>query len=225
MRMCKFIGGGALIGAILFVLLAIFGGSGVPEYMIVEICINGPIGAIIGSAIGLLVHMVTHKSRSRTEPARVVIPATGNPLMAADEASPSVPTLPEPREFEQFNTAPEESIESDDFDPFQDVERESAEPIAAEALTMGMAMPGEGEGPVYGQPTMRPEMQPGMEPPRDQIPSEPVRETSGVLVGGLMMLGAVVWFVAGLAMGWIYFYPPVLFIIGLVTLIRGVASR
>jgi len=39
--------------------------------------------------------------------------------------------------------------------------------------------------------------------------------------GGLMMLGAVVWFVGGLFAGVIFFYPPILLIIGLVTTIKG----
>lgn len=39
--------------------------------------------------------------------------------------------------------------------------------------------------------------------------------------GVLMMVGAVVWFVAGLFGGIIFFYPPILFIIGLVTMVKG----
>ena len=38
----------------------------------------------------------------------------------------------------------------------------------------------------------------------------------GIIGGALMMLLAVVWFIAGLYFGWIFFYPPILFIIGLV---------
>jgi hypothetical protein len=44
----------------------------------------------------------------------------------------------------------------------------------------------------------------------------------GVLGGIAMMLIAVVWFVIGYQAGYIYFYPPILFIIGLVGLIKGV---
>ncbi len=39
--------------------------------------------------------------------------------------------------------------------------------------------------------------------------------------GVLMMVGAAVWFFVGLAANVIYFYPPVLFIIGLVTVLKG----
>ena len=44
----------------------------------------------------------------------------------------------------------------------------------------------------------------------------------GQVLGGIgMMVGAVVWLVVGLMCGWIFFYPPILFIIGLVTMIKG----
>lgn len=46
----------------------------------------------------------------------------------------------------------------------------------------------------------------------------------GVLGGVLMMIIAVVWFVVGWTAGYIFYYPPILFIIGLVGLIRGVAQ-
>ena len=44
---------------------------------------------------------------------------------------------------------------------------------------------------------------------------------SSMLKGIGMMVGAVVWFVVGLAFGYIFFYPPILFIIGLVTFFKG----
>jgi hypothetical protein len=48
------------------------------------------------------------------------------------------------------------------------------------------------------------------------------RLTSGKLMSGLaMMLGAVVWFVGGLFIGLIFYYPPVLFIIGVFTFLTG----
>jgi len=42
--------------------------------------------------------------------------------------------------------------------------------------------------------------------------------------GAGMMLLAVVWFVGGLAAGYIFFYPPILLIIGLVTMITGLCG-
>lgn len=42
-----------------------------------------------------------------------------------------------------------------------------------------------------------------------------------VIVGILMMVGAVVWFFGGLAFGYIFYYPPVLFVLGLISTIKG----
>ena len=47
---------------------------------------------------------------------------------------------------------------------------------------------------------------------------------SGVVGGLLMMLIAVVWFVIGLAGGIIFFYPPILLVIGLIALVKGLAG-
>jgi hypothetical protein len=44
---------------------------------------------------------------------------------------------------------------------------------------------------------------------------------AGVIGGVLMMLIAVAWFVAGLAAGRIFFYPPILLVIGVVAVIKG----
>jgi hypothetical protein len=53
----------------------------------------------------------------------------------------------------------------------------------------------------------------------------PAREESyfdGTVIGGvLMMLVAVVWFFGGLAAGYIFFYPPVMFVLGLIAVIKG----
>jgi len=42
-----------------------------------------------------------------------------------------------------------------------------------------------------------------------------------ILGGAGMMVGAVVWFVVGWMAGRIFFYPPILFVIGIVALIKG----
>ena len=47
---------------------------------------------------------------------------------------------------------------------------------------------------------------------------------AGVLGGLLMMLIAVVWFVGGYAAGYIFYYPPILFLIGVYALIKGLAT-
>lgn len=36
------------------------------------------------------------------------------------------------------------------------------------------------------------------------------------------MLGAVVWFVLGLMGGRIFFYPPIMFVVGMVAVVKGV---
>jgi hypothetical protein len=48
---------------------------------------------------------------------------------------------------------------------------------------------------------------------------------AGIVGGILMMLIAIIWFVVGLAGGVIFFYPPVLLVIGLFAMIKGFISR
>jgi hypothetical protein len=43
----------------------------------------------------------------------------------------------------------------------------------------------------------------------------------GVVGGVLMMLIAAVWFVVGLWAGWLFYYPPILFVIGIIAIIKG----
>ena len=52
--------------------------------------------------------------------------------------------------------------------------------------------------------------------------SEGSKATRGpVLIGILMMVGAFVWFFGGLAVGIIFYYPPVLFVLGLISFCKG----
>lgn len=46
-----------------------------------------------------------------------------------------------------------------------------------------------------------------------------------IFTGLLMMAGAVVWFCGGLAFDVIFFYPPVLFVIGIVTTVKGFMGK
>jgi hypothetical protein len=48
---------------------------------------------------------------------------------------------------------------------------------------------------------------------------------AGVIGGVLMMVIAVVWFVVGLHLGWIFFYPPILFVIGIAAFIKGLVGH
>jgi phage FluMu protein Com len=48
---------------------------------------------------------------------------------------------------------------------------------------------------------------------------------NGGVIGGILMMGiAVIWFVGGLMMDLIFIYPPILFVIGAVGLIKGLAD-
>jgi hypothetical protein len=45
------------------------------------------------------------------------------------------------------------------------------------------------------------------------------------ILGGIgMMIGAIIWFVVGLSFNYIFFYPPVLFILGVVAFVKGLVS-
>ena len=50
-------------------------------------------------------------------------------------------------------------------------------------------------------------------------------DKSKAIWGGIgMMVGAVVWFVLGWMAGRIFFYPPILFVLGLVSLGKGIMA-
>lgn len=65
----------------------------------------------------------------------------------------------------------------------------------------------------------------------EQKKREPFRMEKSVLNGGIVggilaMVGATVWFfVAYIYMDIIFFYPPVLFVIGVISLVKGIAKR
>lgn len=48
---------------------------------------------------------------------------------------------------------------------------------------------------------------------------------AGIIWGIIMMAGAVVWFVLGYMAGYIFFYPPVLLIIGLIAVFKGIQKQ
>lgn len=48
---------------------------------------------------------------------------------------------------------------------------------------------------------------------------------SGVLAGIIAIVGAVIWFIVGLVNGYIFFYPPILFILGIVIFVKGLMNE
>jgi hypothetical protein len=66
---------------------------------------------------------------------------------------------------------------------------------------------------------------PGQQPPFSRIGGTPVPQNV-VFYGGLLVIGvAAVWFLAGLAAGLIFYYPPILVVVGLVALVIGITKR
>jgi hypothetical protein len=66
--------------------------------------------------------------------------------------------------------------------------------------------------------------------PIDYKPKERERRSglvisAGVVQGLLMMGGAAIWFFLGLAADRIFFYPPILFVIGIVRLVGGLTGN
>jgi hypothetical protein len=94
-------------------------------------------------------------------------------------------------------------------------------------------LPSTARDPEESQRSLPPRMKrPAKVSKRDAEPDNPAprkllkkgwfESTNGGVFGGiLMILIAVVWFVAGLAGGRIFFYPPILLIIGIVSVIKG----
>ena len=58
--------------------------------------------------------------------------------------------------------------------------------------------------------------------------SEDVRSNgeikSKTVIGIFMIIGAIIWFIVGLSMGIIFYYPAILFILGAVNIIRGISK-
>ncbi|MEZ6043138.1 MAG: hypothetical protein R3C20_21785 [Planctomycetaceae bacterium] len=89
-----------------------------------------------------------------------------------------------------------------------------------------------GTGPMPGRSRKRTKSsaQPTLKGTGNEPPAAQYQRSSGVdggmiLKGVAMMVGAVVWFVAGWSAGRIFFYPPILLVIGLVTAVRGLFGQ
>src|SRR5262245_32967210 len=101
--------------------------------------------------------------------------------------------------------------------PLPEAQLDEGPPVAASAMAV------QSEQPSLRRP---PDEAPLPPPPRPKRRRRRRRDddgggfsisiSPGVISGVLMMVGAAVWFVLGLFFGWIFFYPPILFIIGCV---------
>ena len=83
-------------------------------------------------------------------------------------------------------------------------------------------------GPAYLQPGARkPTVAPRKKRKKKkrQSPASSAQGGSGEVIAGIgMMVGAVVWFVGGLYVGLIFYYPPILFFIGLASVVKGMMN-
>ncbi|MCA9058966.1 MAG: hypothetical protein KDA85_10720 [Planctomycetaceae bacterium] len=135
----------------------------------------------------------------------------GSPAESRRATSPSrsVGAAPsaaaKPRRAAKPRSAEPEAVSDDDFiDDF--------------AIPDPYAHPGQ-----YGAPTRT------VQNFRSVAAPPPVKPAHGpgktMLIGAAMMGGAIVWFVGGLFADIIFFYPPVMFVIGLVTFIKGMLGK
>jgi hypothetical protein len=62
-------------------------------------------------------------------------------------------------------------------------------------------------------------------PRRESSGSSSSAATAGIFGGLAMMVGAVVWFILGLYNGWLFYYPPILFVMGVIAFVRGLMGK
>jgi hypothetical protein len=168
----------------------------------------------------------------------------GRSLKAKDEFAGRKVRCPECRAILEVPAPVREEVEED---VLEEIEEEVMDVLPAREEPAG-EKPRRGirrEPPARERPALRPAPEEDLPPrrpqprsverrPRDIRRKEPRvafeegwfgNVNAGAIGGVLMMAIAVIWFVAGLAGGIIFFYPPVLFVLGLVALIKGLASR
>ena len=161
----------------------------------------------------------------------VVVPAPQPEPMSEDEDASNflLEEGPPPAPTPSTNRRREDP-DDDDEPPTPPRKRRRADPDDDEDAEEGFS-----EGP----PPKKPEKRKDRDRPRKRDPwkaaggrySEPQESRPWIVIsptmisGVLMMVGAVVWFIAGLALGWLFYYPPVLFVIGIITFFRGLAGH
>jgi hypothetical protein len=103
---------------------------------------------------------------------------------------------------------------------FEVVEQESEEPAAARSQDYRSEYASPPSPPPAPPKKKRKRMRPKYDEGRSGSSKIP-----GVILGLVMMVGAVIWFVVALSAGWIFFYPPILFILGLIRLVKSLLGH
>jgi hypothetical protein len=98
--------------------------------------------------------------------------------------------------------------------------REDAEDAPRHAVTAARPLP-KPTAPARDEPKPRPRKKDR----RKERGYSRVTIHPAIITGVLMMIGAVVWFGVGLAGGIIFFYPPILFVFGVGSVIKGFTGR
>jgi phage FluMu protein Com len=133
----------------------------------------------------------------------------GRPAPRKRRATPSRRSAPPPQPVV-------DDFAESDFDDFEDIE--DYDEIGADIFNGGNALPPR-TGKAGRQKTKRSELS------SPSGGSEDKTATAQIIGGIAMMVGAVAWFVGGLIwMNRIFFYPPIMFVIGLVGLIKGLVT-
>ena len=142
---------------------------------------------------------------------RIRCPDCSNPLV--------VPEVVEATEAEEEDFVPQRRIQTQPRSQLREAEEEKPRrPI------IGSSIPRD-EEPAEERPRPKPKKR---RPPRESYSGRGGHDegwfgsiNAGAIGGLLMIFIAIVWFVGGLMGGIIFFYPPILFVIGCIACIKG----
>jgi len=137
--------------------------------------------------------------------------AGGNaPSTTSNRSNQKSPSKPKRRIAEEPENDPNDPWGTglDDWNSYEDPPVEEHVPLPPKTRK---------KSPERSRPALRGS---GNEPP-PMVKSPTQRNMGAVFTGILMMAGAAVWFFGGLAAGYIFFYPPVLFLVGIGTVVKG----
>ncbi len=127
---------------------------------------------------------------------------------------------------------PELEPEWDEEDPLFSIASQSATPPRE---SPAVTVPGQSLGnvematstPSYLQPPAAPMASPAFAAKTQDLADQRAakEQRSGAMrqigLGAVIMSVAAIWFVGGLMAGWFFYYPPLLFIVGIITVIKG----